>query len=108
MKKLVFVLALSLISTLGFASGDGHDHGNEDVKMSSTINKTSMAITEAGTTFMKEFNQEEINLFQGFKAWPSNGGITVKVLLKNRANIKYECHQHHEGENVPFECHYAE
>jgi hypothetical protein len=87
--KVMTILATLLISTSIFAN--------------SKIVDTQEAITQALADFQTMGTAQQVASFNGVKAWPTSGGVKVKIYVKGSDSMDFSCHRH--SDNEPFECH---
>lgn len=88
MKK-ALLLALATLS-LGVSA---------NVQISETLAATEAALE----LFVQENSADTVNKYNGIKAWPTSGGIKVKIYVKGENSVDYGCHRH--SANEPYECH---
>lgn len=69
----------------------------------SNIVDTVEATTQALEDFVKVASADQVSKYNGIKAWPTSGGVKVKIYVKGENSVDLSCHRHSSSE--PFECH---
>jgi len=89
-KKLITVVLFFAVSTASASP-------------SKNVIDTDEAITKGLSVFTEMNEQGIVDLFRGVRGEPKDGGVVVKVYLKNGENQEYGCHRHEDSD--PYECH---